>query len=334
MPDSGIGWDEGVDAILGGDRVVMLVYATPASGAVLLPVNNFALRDRVGGTISALNTSIGAWRKLERIRDNPRVALAYHARDHSGREEDRRFVLVQGRASLGAPVPDYPATLGERWERFEPWSETPAPWKRWQRVYALRVQIDVAVERLFIWPDSACEGEPEVRGAPPPPDPGPQSAPGKGIAPRLNARRAARAAAELPHVLLGWVGGDGYPAAAPVEVVGGDRDGIELLAPSGLVPLGDRRAGLTAHWFSQGSIGQNQRKYTGWLQVPHPDGVRAQQDRPRERLRYSPHTASNYRFPASTTLYRLFSGGATRWGLRPARRAGFVDPGNRQAIGE
>src|SRR5262249_15888340 len=162
---------------------------------------------------------------------------------------------VQGRASLGPPIADYPAKLGERWERFEPWSETPALWKRWQRVYALRMQIDVAVERVLVWPDLACAGKPEVTGAPlPGAAPASQRPPSKGTGPRLNGAGAARAARRLPHALLGWVGADGYPVAAPVGVLGGGRDGIELRAPVGLVSPGARRAGLTAHWFSQGSI--------------------------------------------------------------------------------
>ncbi|HEX3174902.1 MAG TPA: hypothetical protein VHQ43_11875 [Solirubrobacterales bacterium] len=174
------------------------------------------------------------------------------------------------------------------------------------------MQIDVAVERVLVWPDLAGTGEPEVTGAPLPGAPDSQRPPSKGTAPRLNAARAARAAGRLPHVLLGWVGADGYPMAAPVEVHSGGGDGIELRAHAGFLPPGGRRAGLTAHWFSPGSIGQHQRKHTGWLEAG-------------ERLLYSPHTASNYRFPASPTLYRLFTGGATRWGLRSASRAGFLD---------
>lgn len=314
MPE-GVSWGEDVDRVLGSDRVVMLVYATPAAGAVLLPVNNFALRDRAGGTISAVNSSVGAWRKLARIRREPRIALAYHTRADSG-SGDPRFVLVQGRASLGPPMPDYPAVLGEHWERFEPWSQAPAWWRRWQRAYALRVQIDVVVERVIVWPDLACTGLPEVTGSPlPAARPSSQRPPAKGSGPRLNARRAAHRAAGLPHVVLGWVGADGYPMAASVEVLGGGREGIDLRAPRGLLPPGARRAGLTAHWFSRGSIGQNQRKHTGWLEA-RGDG---------EHFLYAPHTQSNYRFPASATLYRIFTGAATRWGLRGARRAGFLD---------
>ncbi len=315
-------WSEHVDNVLASDRVVMLVYATPASGAVLLPVNNFALRDRAAGTISAVNSSVGAWRKLERIRREPRIALAYHTRAHS-EGEDPRFVLVQGRAALGPPVPEYPSKLGERWERFEPWSRTPALWRRWQRAYALRVQIDVTVERMSVWPDLACAGVPEVTGAPlPVAAPTPQRPPAKGTAPRLDSRRAARRAARLPHVLLGWVGADGYPAAAPVEILGGDDEGIELHAPRGLVPQGARRAGLTAHWFSRDSIGQNQRKHTGWLQAPHPDEARFPHGGAGKRLLYAPHTQSNYRFPRLTDALSAVHRWRNPLGLapRPSRR--------------
>jgi hypothetical protein len=126
--------------------------------------------------------------------------------------------------------------------------------------------------------------------------------------------RAARRAAHLPNLLLGWVGADLFPVVSPVEVAGTTERGILLEGPPGLVPPGGRRAGLTAHWFSHGAIGQNQRKHTGWLEAQ--PGER--------RVIYAPHTRSNYRFPASRLLYRLVSGGGTRWWLRGARRAGIA----------
>ncbi len=43
-------WPDTVDEILGGDHVVMLAYVTPASGVVLTPVTNFAVRPRSGHT--------------------------------------------------------------------------------------------------------------------------------------------------------------------------------------------------------------------------------------------------------------------------------------------
>ncbi len=177
--------------MIGGDHVIALAYLTPAKGVVLLPVDNFALRDRAAGTIAAINSSVGAWRKLERIRRDPRVALVYHSRAHA---ESKRpeYVLVQGRARLAAPVADYPTVLGERWDRFEPWSKTGAIWRRWLRIYALRIQIEVEVERVLVWPDLGCRGVPVVRGAPLPPNPPPpQARPAKGTGPRIGAGRAA-----------------------------------------------------------------------------------------------------------------------------------------------
>jgi hypothetical protein len=56
-------------------------------------------------------------------------------------------------------------------------------------------------------------------------------------------------------------------------------------------------------------IGQDQRKHTGWLEADS------------ERIVYAPHTDSSYRFPESTALYRLVSGGGTRWYEWRARRA-------------
>jgi hypothetical protein len=304
-------WSDDVQEILDGDHALMLAYATPANGVVLLPVSNFAVLDRAAGVVSSVNTSVGAWKKLDRIRRNPRVALAFHTREHAATDRPE-YMLVQGTASLPTAVEDYPSTILPNWERFEPWADQHSLWKRWRRVYALRIPIEIAVERILVWPDQACRGPVEAHGSPLPPDPPePQAPPKKGTAPRIDQGRAAKKAASLPHALLGWVGADGFPMVAPVEVAGSGEGGILLDAADGLVPPGGRRAGLTAHWFSRSVIGQNQRKYTGWVDAG-------------EQLVYAPHTQSNYRFPASLPLFRLVSGGFTRLGLRGARRAGFA----------
>src|SRR3954471_12510700 len=100
-------WSDDAEAILASDHVVALAYATPAKGVVLLPVTNFAVRDRAAGTLTAVNTSVGVWRKRERIRRDPHVALAYHTRRHA--DTDRpEYVLAQGWATLSEPVEDYP----------------------------------------------------------------------------------------------------------------------------------------------------------------------------------------------------------------------------------
>jgi hypothetical protein len=300
-------WPESVDPIVDRDHVVMLAYATPARGTVLLPVTNFGIRDREAGTIT-VNSSVGAWRKLERMRRDPHVALAFHTRRHADHDRDE-YLLVQGTANLSEPIPDYPSTVIDHWERVEPWRDLNPLWKRWLRVYALRVAIEVRAERVVVWPGLDCSGTAEVHGPPPPPEPAPQSPPRKGMGPRIDHRRAARRAARLPDVLLGWIGADRFPTVIPVRIDGTADDGILLEAPKGLVPAGGRRAALTAHWFSRNVVGQNQRKHTGWLDT-RPDG----------RLVYSPHTDSSYRFPPSPLLFRLVAGGGTRlW----ARRAGI-----------
>jgi hypothetical protein len=276
-------------------------------------VTNFGVRDREAGTVT-VNSSVGAWKKLDRIRRNPQVALAFHTREHATHERPE-YVLMQGRAQLSPPIPDYPARIIENWERFERWRGVGTLWKRWLRVYALRVAITVAVERVTVWPDLGCRGASALSGAPAPANPPePQRPPARGTGPRIDHRRAARRAAGLPQILLGWVGADGFPVAVPVEIEAAEERGIALRTPGGLVPAGGRRAGLTAHWFARRVIGQHQRVHTGWLQAG-PEGHRAL---------YAPHTLAAYRFPSSEILFRIVAGAGTRWRLRGARRAGLV----------
>ena len=49
---------------------------------------------------------------------------------------------------------DYPATIVDNWERIEPWRHRGPLWKRWMRVYALRVEVRIAVERVVVWPEN------------------------------------------------------------------------------------------------------------------------------------------------------------------------------------
>ena len=94
-------WPGTVDSVLGGDQVLALAYCTPASGVVIAPVTNFGLRDPATGTV-IVNSSVGAWKKLDRIRRNPRVALAFHTRRH-GFSDRPEYVLLQGTAlALGS----------------------------------------------------------------------------------------------------------------------------------------------------------------------------------------------------------------------------------------
>lgn len=303
-----------VAEILASDQATALAYVTPAAGVVIVPVTNFGVFDPAAGTIS-VNTSIGAWRKLDRIRRNPQVALAFHTREHS-RCNRPEYVLAQGEARL-SPFEDRDGWLdvfGSSWERFggQP-REVGRFWDWWLRVYHWRVTIEVRVERVMTWPDLGCRGEPSVSGAAAAADTPPaQAPPRKGTQPRLNHERAARRAARLPNLLLGWVGADGLPVVVPVGVAGTEPGGMRLEAATAVVPDGGRRAGLTAHWFSRKVVGQIQRVHTGWLEAAG------------GRLVYAPHTLTSYRIPTWRPAFNLGAGFETRRRLRAARRAGLV----------
>jgi hypothetical protein len=306
-------WSDEVDEILGSDQVVALAYCTPANGVVLTPLTNFGLRDRDTGTLTAVNSSVGVFRKLERIRDNPRIALAYHTRTH-GFSDRPEYVLVQGTATLGPAIRDYPKSIQPTWERFGGPVDIGPLWNWWLRVYNLRIPVEIAVERAIVWPDRDCEGAPEIHGAPITTPPGAQRAPKKGTGPRIDHRRATRRASKLENVLLGWVGADGFPVAIPVRPETATDRGIELTVPKGLVPSGGRRAGLLAHEFARYTAGQNLRKHTGWLEA----------EAGATTVTYSPHTEAGYHMPSSMTIYRLAAGAGTRRGLRGSRKAGFA----------
>jgi hypothetical protein len=306
-------WPDDVDEILGGDQCIMLAFCTPARGVVLLPVTNFAIRDSGAETITAVNSSVGVSKKLERMRSNPQVALAYHTRAH-GWSDRPEYVLVQGRASLSAPHRRYFDTIPESVERQAGGNPKGGFfWDWWLRAFHIRVGVTVEVERVVVWPDIAARGTPQAYGsAVPAKQPASQPPPGKGTGPRLNQRRAARRAARAPDTLLGWVGADGFPFVVPVGIGGSEERGIVLEAPVGLVPAGARRAGLTAHRFGNYNIAQRQYIHTGWLESV---GGRAV---------YAPHTRAGYWMPNSVFAFKLLSGAGTRWGLPAARRRGFM----------
>jgi hypothetical protein len=101
------------------------------------------------------------------------------------------------------------------------------------------------------------------------------------------------------------VDGDGLPRVVAVRLAGVTRRGLLLDAPTGLLPAGGRRAGLTAHAFTRHVTGQHQHVFTGWLDVD-PGGVAV----------YAPHTRTGHHLPPSATVYRLAVGFATRRGVR------------------
>jgi Pyridoxamine 5'-phosphate oxidase len=306
-----LAWDEEIDAVLGGDLTAALGYRTPAGGVVVQAVAPIGLRDRVAGTVG-FTTSLGFSKKLERIARDPRVAMAFHAREH-GSAAGRSFVLVQGRARVVAsPSPEQrmqvrelaAARLGAPREGWF--------WNRWLReYYAARVPVLVEVERIVVWPDLRCAGSPRVIGeALPDAAPEVQRPPARGTAPRLDAARAGRRVRDTEHTLLGFVGGDGRPVVVPVEVADPGPGGLPLRAAAPLPP-GGRRAGLLGHSYRPQLIGLEARQYTGWLEVAHDT-----------HAVYMPHTETGYRAPANKTLLLLLNGLLAKRGMRAAGRAG------------
>jgi hypothetical protein len=308
----GIAWGDDVDAIIGGDLAAGFTYVTPAKGVVIAPMAPLGLRDRAAGTVT-VTTSLGLWRKLDRIRSNPAVALAFHSREHA--DSDRpEFVLAQGSASFSTvPDPAWLDSIRPQWEHFlGPIKRGAAG--RWLDVYyRQRVAIVIDVRRIVVWPDLACSGRPEVHGEPLPAAPPPQSPPRNGAGPRVDAIRLAREVGALPHALLGWTGGDGLPMVVTVTARAGGDTGAELTIPASVRPPGGRRAGLTAHEFRPRMVGQEQRIYTGWLDVTEGGGAT-----------YAPHTRAGYRLPASELLFVLAAGAGTRAGIRKARERGLA----------
>src|SRR5207245_8513770 len=111
-------WPGEVDEILGADQVVAFAHVTPMHGVVVTPLTNTGLRDAVAATAEPVSSSVGMWRKLDRIRREPRVAVAYHTREH-GFSDRPEYVLLQGRASL-SPVEDrdWVANAAQNWARL------------------------------------------------------------------------------------------------------------------------------------------------------------------------------------------------------------------------
>lgn len=290
--------------MLAGDMTAALGYATPAGGAVVAAVAPLGLRDRDQGTVT-FTTSLGLGKKLERIARDPRVGIAYHARDH-GFASGNSFVLLQGRCRPVPPAdPDWnERVLGPASARFMGPPRRGPFWDRWlKEYYADRVPVTVDVERVVVWPALDCSGDPVVNGIDRPGAPEPQSAPKKGTGPRLDPEKAARKLARMSHVLVAWREADGFPAVVAARVQGAGGEGIRLGSEAGL-PAGGRRAGVLGHSYEAKLVGLRARQHTGWLE----DGV------------YAPHTVSAFRAPSNKTLLLLANGLLAKRGLRKARR--------------
>jgi len=307
----GVSWNDGVDEILAGDLAAGFAYLPPAKGVAIVPMAPLGLRDREAGTVT-LTTSLGLWRKLDRVRRNPGVAVAYHAREH-GFGNRPGFVLVQGRATFSS-TPDraWLESITTDWDRFLVPRSGGALGRALDVYYWQRVAIDIEVVRVVAYPDNAARQDPEVFGAERPAPPVPQQEPTGGTEPRVSVESVAAKAERLPHTLLGWCAADDLPEVVPVSSARPTAGSLGLDVPPGSVPLGGRRAGLTSHAFWPRMVGQEQRIYTGWLSADEDGSVR-----------YAPHTKSGYRLPRSKLLYNVGCASIAR-GMRGARRAGLA----------
>jgi len=304
-------WSDDVDEILASDLSAGFAYLTPAKGVVISPMAPLGLRDREAGTVT-LTSSQGLWKKLARIRRNPGVAVAYHAREH-GLTERSGFVLAQGRASFPTvPDHDWLESITPEWDRFLGPRQAGLAGRMLEVYYWHRVPITIQVERIVSYPDDAAAGEPQVLGSPPAEPAPPQKPPRGGTAPRVDATKLAANARRLPHTLLGWCGSDDLPEVVPVAAVEDGDSGVKLSVPAGSVPAGGRRAGLTSHQFQPRNVGQEQRVHTGWLES---DGS--------DRVEYAPHTKAGYRLPTSKLLFTLGSA-SLAFRMKKAREAGVA----------
>lgn len=301
-----VNWPDDIASVIAGDLTVAAAYLTSAGGAV---VTGVAPCGRLGFT-----TSLGFGKKLERLQRNPRVALAYHTREHgfSARPE---FVLVQGTAAVD------PSPSRARLQAFQPDAErflgpvrAGVGWN-WllREYYGERVFVDLDVARVTAWPSLSAYGPPAVYGpeaaclAPP------QRPPKNGTEPRVDVAQAAGKLASLPHRLVAFKGADGFPVVVPVGVAGHDRTGIQLVVAPGLLPPGGRRAGFLAHSFRSQLVGLSTRTLTGWLDVA-PDG----------EARYAPHTIAGFWAPPRKNLLLVVNGLYAKHGIRQARRTGTI----------
>jgi nitroimidazol reductase NimA-like FMN-containing flavoprotein (pyridoxamine 5'-phosphate oxidase superfamily) len=302
-------WDDELEALFAADLTVALGYRTPASGVVVQAVAPIGLHDRERGTLG-FTTSLGFSKKLERLALDPRVAMAFHAREH-GRSSSTRYVLAQGTAR----VIEQPSEHERDRVRVNGTAYLGAPkrgalWDYWMREYYVsRVPVEVTVTRICAWPTLDAAGEPEaVIGEPPASEQAaPQRPPRNGSGPRVDVARAAGRLRATAHTLLGYAGSDGAPVVVPVALVTEDDAAGFVLSAASPLPNGGRRAGVLGHSYGAQLIGLSTRQHTGWLEVDDNTVV------------YAPHTETGYRTPPNKTLQLLINGALAKQGVRTAR---------------
>jgi len=310
----GVSWPAGADEVIKGDLTAAAAYLTAAGGAVVTGVAPCGMGDRDRGVLG-YTTSLGFGQKLERIVADPRVALAFHAREH-GFSASPAFVLAQGTAAVDlTPSRQRLEALTPQAERYMGEVKRGRVWDRLLReYYAERVFVDIAVTRVTVWPDLNAAGVMQVTGAAWPGAVAPQRPPGKGTGPRVDVAKAAGQIASKPHRVLAYRGADGFPVVVPVQIAGHDRAGLRLVAAPGLLPPGGRRAGLLAHAYRAQLVGLSTRIFTGWLEADGDGGG--------DGVVYAPHTSKGFVAPPHKDTLLVLNGLLAKFGMWQARRHG------------
>lgn len=294
-------WPQFVSDIMANDVCVALAYRTPAGGVVLTPVTTVGMHDPEAGTVT-FTSSFGNWKKLVRMRADNRVALVYHARDHSGIDHPQ-LLVVQGVASFPSSADGnwLTAEAEARQSHFLP-QRANGRFLRWatNEYYDHRVPVTVTVERIIVDATDRPPAGPE------------HTAPAKGTAARVRSKKYLKRWKQSKHFLLGYVDVDGFPIA---QRIAPSLDSDDVVCSGAGLPDGGRRAGVLAHWFEPRLVGQGSVLMTGWLDVH--DGS----------ARFSPHTVGGYAMPPKEPAYHLAGGLAAKFGYRAAVKKGHVRDG-------
>ena len=209
-----------VDEIIGGDLTAALAYVTPAGGAVVTAVAPIGLRDRAAGTVTfttslGLGAQAGADRaqpprgaRLPRARARLCRRLRVRARpgrraagDRAGPQLPRGHGEAPGDALHGT-AEGGKAVLGPVAARVLPGPHPGGGGRRAPDRLGGRPVRRPARTRS----GTAAAGEPPA-----------QDEPAKGAGPRVDSERAAARLRSLDHLLLAYVGADGYPEVVPVR---------------------------------------------------------------------------------------------------------------------
>lgn len=245
-------WTAEVRDIVGGDLVATLATWTPGGGVSLVPVCPFGVHDPDAGTVG-MTSPLALTRKFARVRRHPHIALAFFTRDH-GHGTAPGFLLLQGDAVVADRVEsERTAAFLAQHDRFLHPAGTGRVTRWLNREYLeQRVEVVVHAERLTRW----TTGDVVAPGTPPQQPPS---------TPASVSRRTWRSRlGKARHVMLGYLGDDGYPVVLPVSAMG---VGDVIHVSGAVLPPGARRATLFGMWFEQRLEGQGAIEVAGWLEV-------------------------------------------------------------------